>query len=110
MVARPHILLHRTRRRASGERFGREHVIEPPPDVALAHVAPRRTPCEEPIVVGIERAADVDETPAEDSLDDRAFIGALADRARLALLAVHVALRPPHGPGAHLRDRLPGAR
>src|SRR5437764_1276271 len=66
MVARPHILLHRTRRRASGERFGREHVIEPPPDVALAHVAPRRPPCEEPIVVGIERAADVDETAAED--------------------------------------------
>ena len=75
-----------------GERLAGEHVVEPPADVALAHVAPRRPPREQAVVVGIERAADVDQAAAEDPLDQRALLRQLADRARLALLRMHVAL------------------
>jgi hypothetical protein len=42
------------------------------------------------VVVGLERAADVDEPAADDPLEQRALLGQLADRARLALLRVHV--------------------
>ena len=57
-----------------------------------AHVAPRRPPGEQPVVVGIERAADVDQAAADDPLDQRALLRELADRARLSLFRVHVAV------------------
>ena len=41
---------------------------------------------------GIERAADVHEPAADDPLEQRALLRQLADRARLALLRMHVAL------------------
>ena len=59
-----------------------------------AHVAPRRPPGEQPVVVGIERAADVDQAAADDPLEQRALLGQLADRARLALLRMDVPLGP----------------
>src|ERR687888_1915956 len=105
VIARAHILLHRTRGRTRRERFGCEHVIEAPSDVALAQVAPRRPPREEPVVVWIERAADVDEPAAEDSLDHRALFGKLADRARLPFFRMHVALGARDVHVAHHRDR-----
>ncbi len=43
----------RSRCAASGAR--RQHVVEPPADVARAHLAPRRPPREQIVVVGIER-------------------------------------------------------
>ena len=78
----------RPRHRVAGE-----DVVEAPADVALAQVAPRRPPGEERVVVGIERAPDVDQAVPEQPLEERALVGALADRVRLALLRVHVALR-----------------
>ena len=51
-----------------------------------AHVAPRRPPGEEAVVVGIERAADVDEPAADDALEQRPLFRQLADRARLPFL------------------------
>ena len=45
------------------------------------------------VVVGIERAADVDEAVADDALEQRALLRQLADRRRLALLRMHVHVR-----------------
>src|SRR3954470_2154694 len=92
VIARADLLLHRTARHPRGERLAREHVIEPPPDVALAHVAPRRPPGEQPIIVRIDRAADVDQAARQHALDDRALLRQLADCPWLALFRVDVAL------------------
>ena len=83
-----------------------KHVVEAPADVALPHVAPRRPPREQAVVVGIERAADVDEPAAEDPLDQRALLGQLADGARLPLLRVHVAVGARH---VHVAAAAPAA-
>ena len=104
MIARADLLLHRTRDRAGGERLAGEDVIEPPADVPLPHVAPRRPPGEQAVVVGVERAADVHEAAAEDALDDRALLRQLADRAWLSFLRVHVAVRPRDVHVAHQHD------
>ena len=52
---------------AIDDRLAREDVVEPPADVALPHVPPRRPPGEQSVVVGIERAADVDQAAADDA-------------------------------------------
>src|ERR1700730_11723826 len=88
VIARADVVLHRTRLGARREGRAREHVVETPSDISLPHVAPRRPPGEHPVVVGIERAPDVDQPAGEKTLDERAFFGKLADRARLALLGV----------------------
>jgi hypothetical protein len=83
--------LRRTRDRARGQRFARQHVVQPPADVALLHVPPRGPPAEVLIVVRIEHAPDVDEPSfAEQSLEQFPLLGELSDRARLALLRMHV--------------------
>src|SRR5436309_10501865 len=81
VVARAYVLLHRARRRPRGERRAREHVVEPPADVPLPHVAPWRPPREQRVVVGIERAPEVHKAPRQDALDERALFRKLADRA-----------------------------
>ena len=68
------------------ERRAGEDVVEPPADVALPHVAPRRPPREHLVVVGIERAADVDEAARDDPFELRALLGQLADRRGLRSL------------------------
>ena len=92
VVAGADVLLHRARDGARREAGAGEHVVEPPADVALPHVPPGRPPREQAVVVRIERAADVDEAAADDPLEQRALLRQLADRARLSLLRVHVAL------------------
>ena len=80
-----------------------EHVVEPPADVALAHVPPGRPPGEERVVVGVQLAPDVVQ-PAlvEHALEQRPLVRALADRALVALLAggrraaLRAMLRSPH--------------
>ena len=76
--------------------LAREHVVEPPPDVALAQVAPGRPPGEEFVVLGIECATDVDDAAGENGLEQRALLRSLADPVLLALLGVHVALGARH--------------
>ena len=71
-----------------------EHVVEPPADIPLLHVAPRRPPREQVGVVGLELAVHVDEAAAEDPLDQRALFRKLSDRARLPLLRMHVHVGP----------------
>src|SRR5262249_59516777 len=75
------------------EAVAREHVVEPPSDVALSHVAPRRPPREELIVVRIERPPDVDQPSlGEDPLEELPLLRPLAYDVRLALLGVDVAV------------------
>src|SRR5262245_8288918 len=105
VVAGSHVFLHRTRRRACGQRFARHHVVEAPADVALAHVAPRRPPGEQAVVVGIKRPSEVDETAAQDAFDERALLGKLADGARLSFLRMDVALGARHVHVAHHDER-----
>ncbi len=75
------------------QRAAREHVVEPPADVALAHVPPRRPPgeqarrCRDP-ARGRRRAG----RRVEDAFEQRAFLGTLADEAVVALLGVDVHL------------------
>src|SRR5262245_8429090 len=90
VVARSDLLQHGARGRACGERLADERVVEPPPDVARAHVAPRRPPREQAVVVRIDLPPEIHEAMAQDTLDHRALFGKLADRARLALLRVDV--------------------
>src|SRR4051794_38416184 len=69
-----------------------KHVVEPPPDVALPHVAPGRPPREQAVVVRVYGAPDIDEAAADDPLEDCALLGELADCPRLSFFRVNVAL------------------
>ena len=71
VIARADVAVRRRSARLVDERAVRGDVVEAPADVALAHVAPRRPPREQPIVVGIDVAADVDEAVREQLLDQR---------------------------------------
>ena len=73
-----------------------ENVVEPPADVALTHVAPGRPPGEQVVVVRVERAPDVHQTPADEALDEGALFRQLPDGARLAFLRMDVPLGPRH--------------
>src|SRR4029453_17713513 len=67
-----------------------ENVVDPPADIALAHVAPRWPPGEQRSIVGIERARDVNQGIAEQRLEERALFIALTNDAGLALAGMHV--------------------
>src|SRR5215471_14103363 len=90
VVAGAHVRPHRAGGRSPRERGARQDVVDPPADVALAEVAPRRPPREEALVVGIEGPADVDHPLRENRLEERALVLALADDAGLALLGVDI--------------------
>src|SRR5712692_6558453 len=90
MVAGPEVGEDDAARRALGDRRRGEDVVEAPADVALAQVAPRRPPGEEVRIVRVEGAADVDQMPAQQLLEELALFLALPDDARLALLRMHV--------------------
>src|SRR5436190_24339902 len=90
MVAGPEVRQHLAALRPRRDRLRCEHVVQPPADVAPAHVAPRRPPGEEPGVFGVEGAADVAEAGSKQRLEELALLGALADDAGLALARVHV--------------------
>src|SRR5688500_18347900 len=92
MVARPDLAAHLTALDRLGEPGARADVVEEPPDVALAHLAPRRPPREEPVVVGMERAAEIDLALGEECLEHHALRGRLSDLGRHEQLRVHVAL------------------
>src|SRR5439155_1071749 len=87
------VALDRAGRDPFGHLAAREDVVDPPTDVALPHLAPRRPPREQRVVVRVESARDVDEASREDVVDELALVVALADDARLALLDVDVAVR-----------------
>src|SRR5437773_4157495 len=78
------------------EVFGREHVVEAPADVSLAEISPGRPPGEEIVVLGIEAPADVDQSAAEDALEEIALLRTLADRVWLPFLRVDVTVGPSH--------------
>src|SRR6266542_6926635 len=90
MIAGADVGLDDAARRARGDRLRREDVVDPPADIALAHVAPWRPPREKALVGGIERATDVDEMAAEELVEQLALLGALPDDPRLSLLRVDV--------------------
>src|SRR4028118_2131079 len=69
-----------------GEGLAGEDVVDPPADVALAHVAPRRPPGEQAVVVRLERTADVDQPLSQDLVEEVPLVRALADDAGPALL------------------------
>src|SRR5688572_21770543 len=93
VVARPHAGQNDAAFRARSDRLRREHVIDAPSYVAAAHVAPRRPPREQPLVVGVERAADVDEMIAEHLREKLALFRPLSDDARLAFARMYVDVR-----------------
>src|SRR5258708_37728398 len=78
VVARAELALHDAARGARRDRFGSKHVVQPPADVALAHLAPGRPPGEQALVVRVEHALHVDQVLAEQLLEERAFLGQLA--------------------------------
>src|SRR6187549_3388771 len=86
VVARAEFALDDAGPRARRERFTREEIVQTPADISLLQIAPRRPPREEIGVVRIELAMHVDEAVAEDPFDERAFVGALTDDARLSFL------------------------
>src|SRR5262245_19764777 len=87
---------HRAGGRPARERLARQDVVDAPSDVALAEVAPRRPPREEAVVGRVQRAAEVHQAVGQDPLEDRAFVLALPDGARLALLGMNVLVGPRH--------------
>src|SRR6185312_17336269 len=77
MIAGADVGEHFTARDALSDRLRREDVVDPPADVALAHVPPRRPPGEERFVTRVQRAADIDEMAAEQTVEQLALLGAL---------------------------------
>ena len=63
------------RRARSASWRAREHVIEAPSDVALAHVRATVPTREEVRVVGIEDASDIDDSAREDALEEPTLLG-----------------------------------
>src|SRR6266568_1036840 len=94
VIARPIVREHRAAADASGEVRSGEDVVDPPPDVPLAQVPPRRPVREEAVVRRIHRPPDVHEAVADEALEERALVRALADRALLPFLRVHVQVGP----------------
>jgi len=90
MIAGADVGEHVAARDARSDRPRREDVVDPPADVALAHVPPRRPPGEERFVTRLERAADIDEMATEQTVEQFALLGALADDAGLALAGMNV--------------------
>src|SRR5262245_8898774 len=90
VIARAELALHDTRCRARGDHLAGKHIVEPPSDVALFEIAPRRPPREQVGVVRVERPMDIDETVAEDLLDSGALIRALTNDAWAPFFRVHV--------------------
>ena len=54
---------------AGGDRARGKDVVEAPADVPLTHVSPRWPPGEQPLIVGLECAADVHQVPTEQILE-----------------------------------------
>src|SRR5204862_473075 len=92
VIAGADVAQHRAGARLLGDPRAREHIVEAPADVPLSHVAPRRPPREESVVIWSERPADVDQATPEQAREELALLRSLADEVRLALLRVHVAL------------------
>src|SRR5438132_10322861 len=106
MIARADVLLYRTRDEALGDEGARQDVIQAPADISLAHVPPRRPPGEQIVIVGVDGAADIDESPRDDALEKGALFGQLSDRSRLALFRMNVAVRAGDVEVAAEDDRL----
>jgi len=108
VIACPSLPLHHARRGARGERLAGEDVVQPPADVALPHVAPRRPPGEEISVVGLKRAMHIDETMAEDALHQLALVGPLPRDVWFPLFRMDVHVREGDVQVAAENERLPG--
>src|SRR5687767_13694581 len=89
VIARAELTLHHARRHAAGQNLRRKHVVQPPADIPLLHVAPRRPPGKQLRIVGIHLTMDVNEAAADDAFDKRPLFRKLANRARLSLLGVN---------------------
>src|SRR5689334_19906556 len=96
MVAGSKLTLDDARRDALGYSLRRQYVVQPPADIPLFHVAPRRPPREELRVVRLQRSVHVNEPMADDSFDEGAFFWKLPDRARFALFRMDVHVCPRH--------------
>src|SRR5260221_42778 len=77
-------------RGALGDRRRGEDVIQAPPDVALAQIAPRRPPGEEVRIIRVERAPDVHQVLGEEPVEELALLLPLPYDAGLALARMHV--------------------
>src|SRR5712692_3039093 len=90
MITRSHVGKNDTAGRAGSDAARGENVVDAPADIALAHVAPGRPPCVQVRVVGLERAAHIDEVPAEKLVEKLSLLRPLPDDVSLSLLWVHV--------------------
>lgn len=81
MIARADVRLDTAGDSHPREWLGGENIVESPPNVALAHVPPRSPPAEHAIVVRVEFSTEVYQTAAQESLEEGAFLGKLANRA-----------------------------
>src|SRR4030095_7646 len=70
-----------------------KYIVEPPPDVSLFEIAPGRPPREEVRVLRVERPMHIDETVAEDLLDQRALVRPLTNDAGTPFFRMNVHVR-----------------
>src|ERR1043166_2352510 len=81
------------RTRNGAKRRGSQNVIQPPPNVPLLHIPPRRPPREVILVGGVQGTPHIHQPLRDEPLEQRALFRQLADRARLALFRMHVHVR-----------------
>ena len=92
MVARSNLTVDRTLRRFRSQRFTRHNVIEPPTDIALAHVAPGCPPGEKILVIGVQSAPYIYESLRQNALEYLSLLRPLSHDRRITLLRVNVTL------------------
>src|SRR5437763_1455468 len=90
MIARADVAQDGATFDAWSDRRRGEDVIDPPSDVALAHVAPRRPPGEQVLFVGRQRAADVDQMLTKQLCEELALLRSLADDIGFAFARMYI--------------------
>src|SRR4029450_2061539 len=94
VIAGAGLALNRATVHSLEEALAREQVVEPPANIALAHVPPWRPPREHLIVLRLEGPADVHEAVADDTFELRTLLRELPDRARFALFRMNIYISP----------------
>src|SRR5262245_8689168 len=92
MVARSNLTVDHTLSRLRSQRFTRHNVIEPPTDIALAHVAPGCPPGEKILIIGVQRAPHIYESLRQNALEYLSLLWPLSHDCRIALLRVNIPL------------------
>src|SRR5262245_42513197 len=96
VIARPDLRPDGSLRGRPRQRVARDDVVDSPADVAVPQVAPGGPPREEPVIVGVQRAPDVDEALADEPVHQGPLVLALADHPGLELLGMDVPVRQRH--------------